>query len=120
VTIGKTEGSDGYVVKSARSETQELCDKLIEAGHQITVRWVTDDTKEAYPDYERTYTSIIDEEYIENSRGGLVLITEEEGKCIPGLGGPYYLISREEEILHWPDKGTIFKSVNEFLTHIIT
>ena len=109
-----------FIASHSRSETQELRDKLIKVGHQVTLRWVTDDTKGAYPDDELTYTSIIDEEDVEKSRGGFILIAEEEGRCVPCLGGPSYLISREEDISHWPDKGTIFRDVNEFLTYIIT
>ncbi len=109
-----------FIASHARSETQELRDKLIEAGHELTLRWVTDDTKDAYPDDERTYTSIIDEEDVEKSRGGLILIAEEEGRWVPGSARPIYVIGREEDDpYHWYDNATFFKDVNKFLPDII-
>ena len=109
-----------FIVSHYRSETQDLRDKLIEAGHQVTLWWVTDDTKDAYPDYERTYTSIVDEEDVEKSRGGSILIAEEEGKRAPGLPRPIYLIGCEEDPPHWYDNATLFKDANEFLAYMIT
>ncbi len=124
-----------FIASHSQIAAKKLRDILIEVGHEVTSRWITEDTNfhngvDAYTDEERTRISVIDEEDVRKAEDGLILIAEQEGRCVPGgkhvetgialgLGRPIYVIGRKENIFHWHPKVTIFKDVNEFLTYIV-
>jgi len=123
-----------FIASHSQIEAKKLRDILIEAGHVITSRWITEDTKfhkriSVYTDEERTRISQLDEQDVRKAEDGLVLIAEKEGKCVPGgkhvemgialcLGRSIYVIGRKENIFHWHPKVKTFKDVNEFLDYV--
>lgn len=123
-----------FIASHSQIEAKKFQDKLIEAGHEVTSRWITEDTKfhksiNAYTDEERTRLSQLDEEDVRKAEDGLVLIAEKEGRCVPGgkhvetgialgLGRSIYVIGRKENIFHWHPKVKNFKDVNEFLDYV--
>lgn len=123
-----------FIASHSQIEAKKLRNILIESGHVVTSRWITEDTKfhesiNAYTDEERTHISQLDEEDVRKAEDGLVLIAEKEGRCVPGgkhvetgialcLGRSIYVIGHKENIFHWHPKVKTFKNVNEFLDYI--
>jgi hypothetical protein len=124
-----------FIASHSQIEAKKLRDQLVKAGHEVTSRWIIEDTKfhmslNAYTDEERTHIAQLDEEDVRKAEDGVILIAEKKGRCVPGgkhvetgialgLGRPIYVIGRKENIFHWHPKVTIFKDVNEFLAYIV-
>ena len=123
-----------FIASHSQIEAKELMLELIKLGHEITSRWITEDTKfhksqKAYSDEERMHISLLDEEDVRKAEDGLILISEKTGRNVPGgkhvetgialgLGRPIYVIGRKENIFHWHPKVKIFKDNQEFIQYL--
>ncbi|MBI1374266.1 MAG: hypothetical protein GC159_16240 [Phycisphaera sp.] len=123
-----------FVASHSRELAKDLKATLMEAGHEVTARWIDEDTKfhrglSAYTDEERTQLAIMDEEDVRNATDGLVLISEEEGRTVPGgkhveagialaLNRSVYVVGRRENIFHWHPRVTVLADVDALLSRI--
>lgn len=117
---------------ASHSQEEALRVKLLvsEHGHEVTSRWITDDTKfgeglSSYTDEERIQLVLIDEEDV-RAANGLVLIAEPEGRFVPGgkhvetgmalaLNQPVFVLGRRENIFHWHPKVTICETDGQLI-----
>ena len=123
-----------FIASHSQIEAKNLRDQLIEAGHEITSRWITKDGKfhkgiTAYTDEERTRIAQMDEEDVRRATDGVVLISEVKGRCVPGgkhvetgialgLNRSIYVLGRRENIFHWHPNVHVFKDVAELLIYL--
>lgn len=122
-----------FIASHSQPLAAELRDLLLRHGHECTARWIVEDTKfhaghQAYTDEERRDLSVIDAEDVASS-DALVLISEEEGRTVPGgkhvetglaiaAGRPVIVVGRRENIFHWHPLVSVVGSADELITRL--
>ena len=123
-----------YIASHSRETAAQLRKNLIAAGHEVTSRWITNDTKfhmgpDAYSGPEKSQIAVMDEEDVRSATDGVVVVAEPEGRYVPGgkhveagialgLGRPLYVIGRRENIFHWHPRTRVFTAESELLTYL--
>ena len=119
-----------FIASHSQSQAASLKSALECAGHEVSARWITTDTKFghgllAYTDLERRDLAQMDERDVRSS-DALVVLAETEGKTVPGgkhvetgialaLGKPVAVLGRRENIFHWHPSVTVVTDVPTLL-----
>jgi hypothetical protein len=115
-----------YIASHSQRKALRLLNRLAAAGHEVTSRWITQDTKfhlgaSSYTNEEKTRIALMDEEDVRRA--------ERKGRYIPGgkhvevgialgLGLPVYVLGSRENILYWHPRVQVFRSTRELLAHL--
>ena len=119
-----------FIASHSREEALSLATLLEGQGHNITARWIKNDTKfgegvSAYTDSERRALALMDEEDVTKAEC-VVLIAEPTGRNVPGgkhvetgialaLGHPVFVLGRRENVFHWHPGVTVLSGSAELL-----
>lgn len=122
-----------YIASHSQEMAKSLMERLTAQGHEITSRWITEDTKfhrgtRAYTSAERRALCMMDEEDIRRC-DALVLLAEAAGRNVPGgkhvetgiaiaLGQPVFVLGRRENIFHWHPCVRVFEDFASLLFHL--
>jgi len=123
-----------YVASHSLEKAQEMRDLLLQRGHEVTSRWITEDSKfhlpgDAYTPDEREKIAVMDEADVRLAGDGVVVLSEESGRCVPGgkhveagialgLGRPVYVVGHRENIFHWHPRVRVFGDAHQLLGYL--
>ncbi len=123
-----------YISSSSQKLAKSLLGLIENIGHEVTARWITEDTKfgladAQYSEKELEDLAVMDHQDVVRGVDGLILIAETDGKYARGgkhvetgialaHGYNVFVLGPKENVFHRHPNVKCFSSVCGLLTHI--